>query len=99
MKKQELGTFEAFGDGMIALCQWNNNKPVCVVSNFKETEPTSMVRRWSASKKCAVQIPQPQMVANYNKYMEESISLVGFLVIIGHVYEVRSGGGAFFPIF
>ena len=53
----------------------------------------------SASKKCAVQIPQPQMVANYNKYMEESISLIGFLVIIGHVYEVRSGGGAFFPIF
>ena len=47
-----------------------NNKPcVCVGSNFTEAEPTSMVRRWSASKKCAVQILQPQMLANYNKYM------------------------------
>ena len=69
MKKQERGTFEAFGDGMIALCQWNDNKPMCVVSNFKDAEPTSVIRRWSASKKSAVQIPQPQMVANYNKYM------------------------------
>ena len=69
MKKQERGTFEAFGDGTIALCQWNDNKPVRVVCNFTVAEPTSMVRRWSASKKCAVQIPQPQMVANYNKYM------------------------------
>ena len=43
MKKQERGTFETFGDGMIALHQWNDNKPVCVVSNFTETEPTSMV--------------------------------------------------------
>ena len=99
LKKQERGTFEAFSDGMIVICQRNDNKRVCVVSNFKEVEPTSMVRRWSALKKSAVQIPQPEMVANYNKYMEESISLIGFLVIIAHVYEVRSGGGAFFPIF
>ena len=67
MKKQERETFEAFDDDCtIALCQWNDNKPVGVVSNFKEAEPTSMVRRWSASKKSAVQIPQPEMVANYN---------------------------------
>ena len=58
MKKQERATFEAFGDGMIALCQWNDNKPVFVVNDFTEAEPTSMVRRWSASKKCAAQIPQ-----------------------------------------
>ena len=45
MKKKVRGTFEAFGDGMIALCQWNDNKPVCVESYFKEAEPTSMVRR------------------------------------------------------
>ena len=43
MKKQERGTLEAFGEGMIALCQWNDNKPVCVVTNFTEAEPTSMV--------------------------------------------------------
>ena len=79
MKKQERETFEAFGDGMIALCQWNYNKPVCVVSNFTEAKATSMVRRWSASKKCAVQIPQPQMVANYNKYMREVDLLDQFL--------------------
>ena len=69
MKKQVRGAFEAFVDGMIALCQWNDNKPVCVVSNFTEAKSTSIVRRWSASKKCAVQIPQPQIVANCNKYM------------------------------
>ena len=97
MKKQERGTFEAFSDGMIALRQWNhNNKLLCVVSNFTEAEPTIMVQRWSASKKYAVRIPQPQMVANYIKYMGKLISLIGFLVIIGHVYEARSGGDAFF---
>ena len=96
MKKQERGTFEAFSDGMIALSQWNDNKLVCVVSNFTEAEPTIMVQRWSASKKRAVRIPQPPMVANYNKYIGKLISLIGFLVIIGHVYEARSGGDAFF---
>ena len=38
-----------------------------------------MVRRWSGSKKCAVQIPQPQTVANYNKYMGGIDLLQGFL--------------------
>ena len=95
MKKQERGTFEAFSDGMIALSQWNDNKLVCVVSNFTKAEPTIMVQRWSASKKRAVWIPQPPMLANYNKYIGKLISLIGFLVIIGHVYEARSGGDAF----
>ena len=79
MKKQERGTFEAFSDGMIALSQWNDNKLVCVASNFTEAEPTIMVQRWSASKKCAVRIPQPQMAANYNKYMGEVDLLDRFL--------------------
>ena len=43
IKKQEPGTCKAFGDGMTALCQWNDNKPDCVVSNFTEAKPTSMV--------------------------------------------------------
>ena len=52
VKKQERGTFEAFGDGMIALCQWNDNKPMRVVSNFTEAEPTSMVRKGVHQKMC-----------------------------------------------
>ena len=39
------------------------------MSNFKGTEPTNTVRRWSAAKKSKINITQPRMVERYNKYM------------------------------
>ena len=69
MKKNERGVFETFGDGKVALCQWNYKRPVCLVSNFQETEPTSMARRWSATQRSYVYITQPHVVNAYNKYM------------------------------
>ena len=69
IKKNERGVFETYCDGEVVLCQWNDNKPVCIVSNFESTEPTNTVRRWSAAKKSKINITQPRMVESYNKYM------------------------------
>ena len=43
MKKNERGVFETYSNGEVVLCQWNDNKPVCIVSNFEGTEPTNTV--------------------------------------------------------
>ena len=79
MKKNERGVFETLGDRKVALCQWNDNRPVRLVSNFQIAEPTSMARRWSATKRSHVYITQPHVVNVYNKYMGEVDLLDRFL--------------------
>ena len=70
MKKRDHGAFEAFGDDKVTLCQWNDNRPVCVVGNHEGVCPTTSVRRWSSVTKNAVSITQPWMIASYNKHMD-----------------------------
>ena len=69
MKKRERGAFEVFSDGKVTLCQWNDNQPVCVVSNHESVDPTIPVRRWSSATGNAVSIAQPWMIKSYNKHM------------------------------
>ena len=35
MKKKERGVFETYSNEEVILCQWNDNKPVCIVRNFE----------------------------------------------------------------
>ena len=69
MKKRERGAFEVFSDGKVTLCQWNDNRPVCVVSNHEGVDPTISVRRWSSATRNAVCIAQLRMIKSYNKHM------------------------------
>ena len=69
MKKRERGAFEVISDGKVTLCQWNDNRPVCVVSNHKGVDPTVPVRRWSSATRNAVSIAQPRMIQSCNKHM------------------------------
>ena len=79
MKKKESSHFEFFGDGKVCLCQWNENKPVHVLSNFADAEPTKSVRRGSASKKSNVYSAQPKIIETYNKHMD-SVDLFDHLL-------------------
>uniref|UniRef100_H2ZUM7 PiggyBac transposable element-derived protein domain-containing protein n=1 Tax=Latimeria chalumnae TaxID=7897 RepID=H2ZUM7_LATCH len=67
LKKSDRGTYQTFSDGQVVVCQWNDNKPVCVVSNHETVEPLISVRQWSAKKKTLMNLPQPHMIALYNK--------------------------------
>ena len=69
MKKRERGAFKLLSDGKMTLCQWNNNRPVCVVGNYVGVDPTISVRRWSSATRNAVSIAQPRMIKSYNKRM------------------------------
>ena len=69
MKKRKSGAFEVFDDGKVTLCQWNNNRPVCVVGNHEGVDPTASVRRWNLATRNAVSIAQPLMIKSYNKHM------------------------------
>ena len=40
---QDRGAFEVFGDGKATLCQWNDNRPVCLVSNQESIDPITSV--------------------------------------------------------
>ena len=69
MKKNERGVFETFGDEQVAMCQWKDNRPVCLTSNFHEAEPISMAQKWSAIKRSHAYISQPHVAKAYNKHM------------------------------
>ena len=51
MKKQDLGAFEAFGDGKVTFCQWNDKQSVCVLNNHQGVDPKASVRRWRLANK------------------------------------------------
>ena len=99
MKKNERGVFETYSDGEVVLCQWNDNKPVCIVSNFKGTEPTNTVRRWSAAKKSKINITQPEWWKVTTNTRVESISLIAFLVSTDPDCVAKSGGGVYLQTF
>lgn len=53
----------------VLLVKWNDNKCVCLVTNFDLVEPLATVPRWNAKEKAREQIPQPRVINNYNQYM------------------------------
>lgn len=50
------------------LVQWKNNKVVTVASNFEKDEIVNTTR-WCRTSKSKKRVPQPKLIANYNKGM------------------------------
>lgn len=71
IEKSPRGTYDYQFDntGEILIVRWNDNKAVTMGTNFDEIEPLASVSRWSKEKKAKVLVPQPSLIANYNKYM------------------------------
>jgi len=71
LKKEARGTFDHRLDknsGMIAV-RWNDNNVVTMLSNCFGVEPVTQAKRWSAACKKHIQIPMPNLVAQYNRFM------------------------------
>ncbi len=71
LKKERRGSFDYQKDvnGHITLVQWHDNSVVTLASNCDCVLPTQNVSRWSKQQKERIQVPQPQMIAEYNKFM------------------------------
>jgi len=65
------GTFDHRLDSTsnIAVVRWHDNSVVTLASNCQGVEPVGSAKRWSSAEKCRVDITQPYVVFQYNKYM------------------------------
>lgn len=70
MKKQGRGAYDYRTDRSksISVVSWNNNI-VNVATNSDQVHPTKQVSRYSQAAKKKIQINQPKLISNYNKYM------------------------------
>lgn len=69
MKSRKRGYHEAFTDGDVNICHWNDNRPVVLVSTDADESQPKEATRWSRSEKKRIRIAQPAMVASYNANM------------------------------
>lgn len=53
----------------MCVVKWRDNKVVCLASNFEEDTPLGQVKRWCSKEKKKIDLPQPKLIASYNKYM------------------------------
>ena len=53
----------------IVTCAWFDNRQVMTVSNFAGVDPTNECKRFDRKKKEIVTVPQPHVVAIYNRFM------------------------------
>lgn len=70
MEKQARGVYDYRTDAENKMClvRWNDNKVVTCATNFDSLEERSC-GRWSKEHKRKIYLPQPEVFANYNKYM------------------------------
>ena len=71
MKKGRRGAFDHRFDtksGMLAV-PWNDNNVVTMVYSCFGIEQVTQVKRWSAADKEQIQIPMPNLIAQYNRFM------------------------------
>ena len=59
----------------VCITRWNDNKAVTVGSNFIGVEPVANVSRFSRSERKNVQVEQPKLITDYNKFMGALILL------------------------
>ena len=53
----------------VALVRWMDSKPVTLASNCNGVHPVKTARRWSNATKTKVEIDQPFVVSQYNKFL------------------------------
>ena len=68
MKKSERGSYDYRSDGDVEIVRWNDNSVVTLCSNAVGVEPVRQVKR-RVKNKGSVLVPQPHVVACYNKGM------------------------------
>lgn len=70
-KKRERGAYDFAVDENIqlTLVRWNDNAIVTVASNNFSVEPLANTKRFNRKERKDVQIPQPDMIKQYNTYM------------------------------
>lgn len=71
MKKEKRGTYDYMFDTNeeILFVRWSDNKCVCVGTNYDTIEPVKKVKRWQSDIKTKCDVPQPNVLNNYNAYM------------------------------
>ena len=71
MKKEKRGSYDYMFDTNeeILLVRWSDNKCVCVGTNYDTIEPVKKVNRWLSDVKIKGDVPQPNVLNNYNAYM------------------------------
>lgn len=71
LQKQERGSFDYSFDKKheVLLVRWNDNSVVNVATNNSKIEPLVTARRYDRKIKKMVNVPQPQVIADYNKNM------------------------------
>ncbi|KAL3185346.1 hypothetical protein MRX96_030163 [Rhipicephalus microplus] len=56
-------------DGEVCVVKWKDNKSVLLMSSAVGCEPVATCMRWCIEAKKKVPVPQPAIVAHYNKFM------------------------------
>lgn len=71
LAKESRGSFDYRYDTMseVLMVRWNDNKCVIVATNYDKIEPLAKATRWKREAKQRVEVPQPKLIQNYNKYM------------------------------
>lgn len=70
-KKKKRGYFEHMydRDSGLLFIRWQDNNTVTMVTNYDTLEPVYHVKRWSAIDKEKIDIQQPSIFQNYNRFM------------------------------
>ena len=71
VKKMARGTSDHRLDSNsnIVVVRWHDNSVVTLASKCHGVEPVGSAQRWSSAEKRRVDVPQPYVVSQYNKYM------------------------------
>ena len=51
------------------IVKWYDNKPVDLISSYSGVEPRDKCSCWSVASKQRIEIDQPPIVKDYNRYM------------------------------
>ena len=98
LKKQERGFYDYMFDrnNDIFATVWKDNNNVKLLSNYRGSQPTQKVKRWSKQKKMQVTVEQPKCLAEYNSYMG-GVDKMDWMI---NKYRIKIRGKKwYFPIF
>ena len=90
LKKEGRGSCDSkveLNSNVFAL-RWYDNRAVNIVSTYKGVEPRKMVKRWDKKERKTVEVPCPDAIVEYNKFMGK-IDLLDSLSAL-YKYRVRT---------
>ncbi|KAG0410024.1 hypothetical protein HPB47_012866 [Ixodes persulcatus] len=69
LSKKDRGEFDLRCDGEVLAVKWNDNKCVCLATNYDTVHPMVSTTRYSRTQRKRVQVQQPKLIQQYNKHM------------------------------